>query len=985
MPEVGTAVFRAVAKFDDLIGESRRASRSLDDLKDSTEETNREFDQGSEKSSTLGERVGEMGRKVKQAGTDADSGGRGFGRLAVGISASGDSTTFLAGAMGMIRWPAIIAVLSELASAAIYAASALVALASALSPLAGLLAVGASAMTTFAQVMATITLGFSQVKDGFKAVAAAWKDGKLTADELTKATENMSPAAARFTRTLAELYPHFMRIRDAAAAGLLPGVERAMRALTPLTPILASGLQSMGRALGDAAEQGAKMVASGPWRRDIQSLMQSNVQVIRTLTPGILGVANGLRHIIMAAQPLTQWLARLASAAGVAFGRWAEGARTSGQLARFFEQTREVLSDVIRIVVNLGSALGSVFRAGYDTGRRLLDSIVQLTAKFREWAKSVEGQRTLTEWFERGERAVRALAGLLGDVISMFGRVAQKMTEIRGAGSFEGLVTQVRTQLLPAFEKFLLALHGGVLPGLITLATRVLDLASTFSNHTGTVTSFLTVLNGFLGVVRFLINDLGPFSSLLKGLLGIVFVLTGTWKALQLVMKLTGINAAIGLFRKLGGGAKAADAATAGMKGTMGSVPTTSTTAASGLQRFVAAVGRGAAAVGRFALSVVQGFGRAALAVGRFAVQAVAAMLRVVAQMAVLAARTVATAATVIARWVAMAAQAVASAAIKAGAWLLAHGAAVVTALAAFAVGVATTIGGWVAMAAAAVVNAVIIAAQWLIAFWPVALVIAIVAGLVFLIVKYWDEIKTAIGAGWDWVKEKTSAVWNAIKGFLGGLWDGIKSVAGSVWTWIKDKVGAVWTWIKDKTSAVWNGIRDFFSNAWAKIKEIVGQGVEAVKGFIGKLADIGADFVRGIWNGISRMGGWLWDQVTGFIRRNIIDPAKNLLGIGSPSKVAAAQARDVVRGWAEGLSDATPILNAVGGLTSKILSAVPSLTADVNVRNAARHAQGAVSFAFDFTGATFAPGGEDAVRAAVTDDEVVRQLIQAARGGRRP
>ena len=49
-----------------------------------------------------------------------------------------------------------------------------------------------------------------------------------------------------------------------------------------------------------------------------------------------------------------------------------------------------------------------------------------------------------------------------------------------------------------------------------------------------------------------------------------------------------------------------------------------------------------------------------------------------------------------------------------------------------------------------------------------------------------------------------------------------------------------------------------------------------------------GLDFVYGIWNGISAAGGWLWSQVSGFAQRNIVDPVKDFLHIGSPSKLAA-------------------------------------------------------------------------------------------------
>lgn len=70
-------------------------------------------------------------------------------------------------------------------------------------------------------------------------------------------------------------------------------------------------------------------------------------------------------------------------------------------------------------------------------------------------------------------------------------------------------------------------------------------------------------------------------------------------------------------------------------------------------------------------------------------------------------------------------------------------------------------------------------------------------------------------------------------------------------------------------------------------------------------LFNIGKDVVKGLWNGIQDMGGWLKDKIISFVKDKIPGPIKKALGISSPSKVAAALGKQVPAGLAMGI-DAT-------------------------------------------------------------------------------
>ena len=66
----------------------------------------------------------------------------------------------------------------------------------------------------------------------------------------------------------------------------------------------------------------------------------------------------------------------------------------------------------------------------------------------------------------------------------------------------------------------------------------------------------------------------------------------------------------------------------------------------------------------------------------------------------------------------------------------------------------------------------------------------------------------------------------------------------------------------------------------------------------------IGRDIVRGLWNGIASMIGWIKDKIGGFVG-GIVSNVKGVLGIRSPSRVFAGIGENMGEGIGEGFSSA--------------------------------------------------------------------------------
>ena len=89
------------------------------------------------------------------------------------------------------------------------------------------------------------------------------------------------------------------------------------------------------------------------------------------------------------------------------------------------------------------------------------------------------------------------------------------------------------------------------------------------------------------------------------------------------------------------------------------------------------------------------------------------------------------------------------------------------------------------------------------------------------------------------------------------------------------------------------------------------------------KLAQIGGDMIKGLWNGIKDLGGWILGKVKSF-GGDILNGIKDFFGIHSPSTVFAGIGVNLNRGLAEGLQGSTGLVTkAMDGVSNDALNAM--------------------------------------------------------------
>lgn len=171
---------------------------------------------------------------------------------------------------------------------------------------------------------------------------------------------------------------------------------------------------------------------------------------------------------------------------------------------------------------------------------------------------------------------------------------------------------------------------------------------------------------------------------------------------------------------------------------------------------------------------------------------------------------------------------------------------------------------------------------------------------------------------------------------------NGIKNWGINIGTWISTEVpklissivnffaelpGKIGQWLTSALQKVTGWGADLISTAKTEIPKVIKTIVDFFKELPGKMLDIGENIVRGLWDGIKNMTGWIKDKISEFAG-GIVDGMKDALGIHSPSRVMRDQVGMMVgAGMAEGISNSARQVNAaMQDLSGNVTGALPAM-----------------------------------------------------------
>lgn len=212
-------------------------------------------------------------------------------------------------------------------------------------------------------------------------------------------------------------------------------------------------------------------------------------------------------------------------------------------------------------------------------------------------------------------------------------------------------------------------------------------------------------------------------------------------------------------------------------------------------------------------------------------------------------------------------------AALATGRWAAATASAAAKATASMVAAAARQAAAWAMLAARSMAAAARVAAAWLISMGPIAIVAAAVAGLVFVVVKNWDKIKSVITGAATAVINFIKARWPLLLAILTGPF-GLAVLA----------IAKNW----DRIISTAKGIP-------GKIKQ-------AFSGMASLLVNTGKDLISGFINGIKNKAGDILNTIKSYVTDKIPGWIKKPLGIDSPSKLTTQYGKWIAQGLANGI-----------------------------------------------------------------------------------
>lgn len=646
--------------------------------------------------------------------------------------------------------------------------------------------------------------------------------GAAAAAKVKSALDALSPSAQAFVYQLRALKPLWDQFRNSVQQAIFPLLSGALARVTnPQTGLFATlqrGAVGTARVFGQLAQQGAALVTSPAFRADIGNAMAFNNRMLLQVGQSALRFMDVLRNLTIAAQPFIRVVNDLITQ----FSTWAQqtvqAKRDSGALADTFRRWGQDLRVIVDIVKNVGVILAGVFRAAAPEGRSLLQVFDRLVQRGADWVRSIQGSQRLRQIFAEARPVVQEIFRLIGALAAAIGRLGEHAL----GGGFAGIISQLRTQLLPALEATIgqLGKAGGqLLPSIVTALSSVVRLVGDLAKSGG---GGLVVLVQSLGdlarALDWAVRNVPGVNLLVDAI--VALVIAGRVKS-----QLTG---AIDAIKDVGGAAKSASQFVLGLSGN------------------AAAFGTKAGTWGLAIRDMASSLGSMAVNAGR----AVAAM----------AASAWASFTGVLAR--------VGQAALVASRQMLAFTASLLTnpifliiaALVLLGVGIYElykhwdTVWGWIKGVVGAAWN--FIKQHWeliLGLFFP--MVLALVE-----LYKHWDQV-------WGWIKDAVRAAFHFISGLVTDTFEWLKARFkdvgdGIVWLW-DHSFGVLWSttkdvmgWIHDRIFDILGSVRTAFDDAvkfigqvWDGLKEAARKPVAFV------VNTVYNDGIRAIVNKVS---GWL-------------------------------------------------------------------------------------------------------------------------------
>lgn len=225
-----------------------------------------------------------------------------------------------------------------------------------------------------------------------------------------------------------------------------------------------------------------------------------------------------------------------------------------------------------------------------------------------------------------------------------------------------------------------------------------------------------------------------------------------------------------------------------------------------------------------------------------------------------------------------------------------------------------------------------------------------------------------------DNIGEVVTVVGEIITNFLIGVAEALPRIIDAAFKLVISFINGMAQAIDNNHMAIIEAVgrlgRAIINALWDAIKAAFG-------GIVGLIKDIGGAIVRGVWEGIKGAAKWFGEQVKGFFE-NMVQGAKYVLGIRSPSRVFKQIGRFTMEGLAIGVEEGSGGAVAASEKASKeLIDSVNEIFKAINLEDLDIEINPVVAPVLDLDKAK---AGADQLNRLFNSQQTVRANVEAAR-----
>lgn len=270
------------------------------------------------------------------------------------------------------------------------------------------------------------------------------------------------------------LNPAFQSLKEQVASTAVAGLDRELQAVArTISGPVRQGAVEAAAGLNVLLTETTRFFGLASTGESIRQLFLSTGVIFRQLGDASPAVLRGLLSIADAVLPAFEALGASFSRLLITFGNFLTRSAEGGQALEWVNRALATLKDLFDIVVNVGSALGAIFRAAASVSGDLVDALATLTGTFARFLTSAEGMAALEGIFKALTIVALPFVGVIEALLPALVPIGNAISQILQAVS---PLTTVFAQLVTSLALGLEPIITSLMPLLTGLAQGLADL-----------------------------------------------------------------------------------------------------------------------------------------------------------------------------------------------------------------------------------------------------------------------------------------------------------------------------------------------------------------------------------------------------------------------------------------------------------------------------------------------------------------------------